>query len=264
MKKSTQMIVALTLALVLALGMTVPAFAKSNFNDTANHWAEDVIKKWGEFGVLDGYKGDFRPDDAITRAEAAAVISKTLGLNEKVANPFADLNSNAWYAQYILNCYAVGIISADAGKIAPDSTITGGEAVAMFKNAFGFAPAVDLTGNAKVSRAAFVSMIDSAVIQYIGKQGTYKMADGNGIILIAAQGHVGLEGKTSANIFVSPALRGKTVLFNKATVTGKITVYADDAYVVEYESDITEPTIYGKNTEHTDKITADIIGIYSF
>ncbi len=47
----------------------------AKFNDTAGHWAEKVIDELAAMGIAHGDEnGNFRPDDTITRAEAAALV----------------------------------------------------------------------------------------------------------------------------------------------------------------------------------------------
>ncbi len=48
---------------------------EAKFKDTAGHWAENVIDELAAMGIVHGDdNGNFRPDDAITRAEAAAMV----------------------------------------------------------------------------------------------------------------------------------------------------------------------------------------------
>lgn len=47
----------------------------AKFNDTEGHWAESVINELTEMGIAHGYEdGSFKPDENITRAEAAALV----------------------------------------------------------------------------------------------------------------------------------------------------------------------------------------------
>ena len=50
---------------VLAIAViAISSFSVSaaKFSDTGNHWAERVIDKWSEKGVIRGYDGKFSPD----------------------------------------------------------------------------------------------------------------------------------------------------------------------------------------------------------
>ena len=57
----------------------IPVLASSNYSDTAGHWAVKAIDRWSDYGVINGYQGQFRPNDPITRAEMAQVLYNLLG-----------------------------------------------------------------------------------------------------------------------------------------------------------------------------------------
>ena len=48
------------------------------FKDVTNeHWAAKVIEEFASKGIVNGYKdGTFRPDEPITRAEAATILMR--------------------------------------------------------------------------------------------------------------------------------------------------------------------------------------------
>lgn len=53
-------------------------------NDYASHWAKKEIQKVIDKGIMIGDgKGNFRPDDKVTRAELATVVSRLLNIIEK-------------------------------------------------------------------------------------------------------------------------------------------------------------------------------------
>ena len=52
---------------------------KSDFNDISGHWAEKEIRRAASLGWIKGYTdGSFKPDQNITRAEAASMINRML------------------------------------------------------------------------------------------------------------------------------------------------------------------------------------------
>ena len=48
------------------------------FKDVPNeHWAAKVIEEFANEGIVNGYEdGTFRPDEPITRAEAATILNR--------------------------------------------------------------------------------------------------------------------------------------------------------------------------------------------
>ncbi|AZN39276.1 X2-like carbohydrate binding domain-containing protein [Paenibacillus albus] len=86
-------------ALVSAL-MTGETKHGKGFADIAGSWAEQAILNVQGAGVMNGYEdGTFRPDKALTRAEAAAIINRALGLGPlygEVKLPWKDVPSTYW------------------------------------------------------------------------------------------------------------------------------------------------------------------------
>lgn len=77
----------------------------SNFTDLSGHWAKDEIERAATLGWITGYPdGTFRPENAITRAEAMTMINRVL---QRLPENESDLLSNmqtwpdnlssAWY-----------------------------------------------------------------------------------------------------------------------------------------------------------------------
>ena len=82
MIKRTLKAASLILALIMALSVSAMA---ASYSDTKGHWGEQAINEWSDYGVIQGSNGLFRPNDAITRAELAKILSFTLKLEEKAA-----------------------------------------------------------------------------------------------------------------------------------------------------------------------------------
>lgn len=252
----------LSLAMLCSLAMPTAFAADSRYIDTTDHWAETAIERWSDYGVVEGYGNAFNPDNSITRGQMATILSKTLGLTEEAENPFSDISADDWYAPYVLRCYKAGIMLGDNGKANPDAEITRQEAMTMFCRAFGIKAdeTADLTSfkdsgaiadwalpyvsalinggivsgvssdmvapAESMSRAALVTILDRAVVQYINTSGEYDLTNKDGIILVTA-GDTTLKGETKADILISQATDGKAVTFKDAAVTGEVTVQAD-------------------------------------
>lgn len=286
MKKMISKFLAMLLSMALLCGLCVPpaSAAESRYRDIQGHWAEDAIERWSGYGVVGGYDGAFAPDAPITRGQMAVILANALGLSEITENPFRDVPEDAWYAPYILRCYAAGIMAGDNGRANPEAVITRQEAMVMLSQALGVAPVENAelseftdrdqvavwaapfvaamvrsglmagVGNGRLAptgamtRAAVVTVVDSAVIQYICRPGSYDLTDGDGIILVAA-GNVTLSGKTAADILVTHAADGKTVTFDKAAVTGGITVQADNAEITAKSSKLPHILLTGAGSK---------------
>ena len=127
-------VLAIVLALVMALGMILPATAASRFTDVAGHWAESYIEKWADKGVINGYPdGSFRPDRYITRAEVAKVLALAYEMPLDIdAYDFTDVTDKDWYYAHVQACASYDVINGyPDGSFNPDGFISRSEAVKM-------------------------------------------------------------------------------------------------------------------------------------
>ncbi len=95
------------------LEFTTTAFTDVN-DETYNAAA---IQYCAEKGLIGGDgDGKFRPNDSITRQEAAKIIAEALELTETDSDLFTDDNLiHEWAEDYVYQCKAAGIFGGDAG-----------------------------------------------------------------------------------------------------------------------------------------------------
>ncbi len=84
---------------------------KTRFSDVGkNNFASGYIESAAEQGYLSGFPdGTFRPDQPVTRAEMAILLSKGFGLANSHNTSFSDVNGNVTGAQEIANIAGSGI-----------------------------------------------------------------------------------------------------------------------------------------------------------
>lgn len=91
-----------------------PASGAVAFKDVpANYWAKTYIEALASRNILAGFPdGTFKPNEPVTRAQFAAIITKAFTPNAKreVTN-FADVNRNFWAYQVIQSAYQGGFVS---------------------------------------------------------------------------------------------------------------------------------------------------------
>lgn len=79
------------------------------FNDVpTSHWAFSYVGEMTERGVVSGYpNGNFYPDNNVTRAEFARIMTSASGLpiSTPQTRDFSDVATDAWYAPYIHAAY---------------------------------------------------------------------------------------------------------------------------------------------------------------
>ncbi len=102
----------------------------------ASHWAYAVMQKAAATGVLSGYEdGSIRPDQPLTRGEAAALIDRVIwpGSSQKAtAAVFKDVPVSLWSAASINRLKEKGIVEgATATTFAPERSMTRAEMAAL-------------------------------------------------------------------------------------------------------------------------------------
>lgn len=143
-----------------------------NFKDIGGHWAENEIALAVKNGLMKGRSEEsFAPDEYITRAEAAVLITnlKCLELPE-YRNSFADVNQTEWYAKYVGAVFKDKIMSGSDGYFRPLEKLTREE---MFKLAV---LSGELTQSAKDFEFNDADKISPWAIEYA------KISVGSGII----------------------------------------------------------------------------------
>ncbi|WP_276354157.1 S-layer homology domain-containing protein [Cohnella caldifontis] len=125
MKKT--LFVLVILSLFAAVALPAASYAAPSFSDTKGHWAAKDIQTAIDRGYVSGYPdGTFKPNGAITRAEAAGMLSRITKLVPASASEaFADLEKH-WAKDQVRKLVALGFIDpADYPKgFEPNKPIT--------------------------------------------------------------------------------------------------------------------------------------------
>lgn len=288
-------LLALALTFALTATIAVPALAEDilsggttaapRFNDTQGHWAEEIIDRWGGYGVVQGdQNGSFNPDQPITRGSMATVMVNLLGLSEKPAeNPYGDLNGSEWYADAVLKCTAAGVMQGDGSNCNAGANITRQEATVMFARALGveadaspdlskFSDGGDVAAWAagavsamadrgiitgagdgrvqptqNIDRASTMAILDKAISTYIVSSGSYEAKD-SGITLVRTGG-VTISG-SAQDILIAPGAAGGTVTLDDVSVSGIITINADGV-TLSGTASVDEVVVNGDNCSVT-------------
>lgn len=111
---------------VVSIGLVAPfvgansAFAQTTFNDVqTNYWAQTFIQELAARDIIKGFPdGGFRPNEPVTRAQFAAMISKAMNKAPIRGNvSFVDVASDYWAASAIQKSYTTGFMSGYPGNV---------------------------------------------------------------------------------------------------------------------------------------------------
>lgn len=121
--------------------------------DIAGHWASENISRLVALGAISGYPdGTFRPDNNMTRAEFATVLTKVFQLAPQSGKVFTD-TAKHWAREYISAVVESGIASGyDEHTFGPDDLITREQMAVMTVRAIGLTPAAGETSFADRER----------------------------------------------------------------------------------------------------------------
>ncbi|MFC3799503.1 InlB B-repeat-containing protein [Cohnella sp. GCM10012308] len=112
-----------------------------SFNDVSeSNWASPAIKSLAAKQIVNGTTDtEFSPNRSVSRAEFAALLTRSLGLQSTGTNPFKDVKGDAWYAEAVTAVYEAGIVTGrDPQTFEPAKTITRQEAAVMLMRAYAF------------------------------------------------------------------------------------------------------------------------------
>lgn len=116
--------------------LTPPAVVNPNYNDASEiqnvefsdiegHFAQDYIKTLASEGMINGYEdGSFKPDNTITRAEFAKLVSVIFEITSQDVREYEDVTSDDWFKPYVDKLSGAGIVTGYDGKFSPYDNIT--------------------------------------------------------------------------------------------------------------------------------------------
>lgn len=134
-----------------------PVKISKSFADVKGHWAQEDISRLAGKAIVNPQAKNFRPNEAITRADITEMLVRALELNPYYANTasFTDVPKDHKAYGYIEGAYKAGIIKGSGGKFSPDKPITREETAIILVKALGEKAAkadkTDFKDNAKIS-----------------------------------------------------------------------------------------------------------------
>ena len=95
------------------------------FNDVEGHFAQEYVETLASEGMINGYEdGSFKPDNTITRAEFAKLVSVIFEITSQDVQEYEDVKSDDWFKPYVDKLSGAGIVTGYDGKFSPYANIT--------------------------------------------------------------------------------------------------------------------------------------------
>ncbi|MBD6616814.1 S-layer homology domain-containing protein [Komarekiella sp. 'clone 1'] len=146
---SALMALSITAGTIAPFITATPSFAQTTFYDvSSNYWAAQFIQELSGRGVIAGFPdGSFRPEQAVTRAQFAAMVNKAFQkAQQRQGINFADVPSNYWASSAIGQAYTIGFLSGYPGNLfRPNEAIPRQQVLVSLANGLGYTPSGDTT-----------------------------------------------------------------------------------------------------------------------
>lgn len=258
------------LALTLTASLTAPqagAAKADSLPELNGHWSQSAFQRWHGYGIVEGDDRGMRPDDAMMVSEFAALLSRTMGYTKQAENRYADLKGDEWYAPYILQLTAAGILEGDGVNCNADELMSRERATVLFARALGIRPSeapnlnsfvdgdsasewsagyidamakagiiqgVDndtLALGANITRASVVTVLDNAVAEYVTEEDAQITGDVDGILLVAADGVAVKEAQVTGSLLLAPKAGEAALTVEDSTLKSDLLVETGGAEV---------------------------------
>ncbi|WP_203247160.1 S-layer homology domain-containing protein [Sporosarcina beigongshangi] len=122
-------------------GTPTPKPTPALFSDIAGTNLKAYIEQAAAAGIVSGYKdGTFKPNENLTRSQAASIIVRALGMKTDQAAPFGDIANFSNQTKAEINAaYKYGIILGSGGNFRPNAAVTRVELAMMLERSYVFA-----------------------------------------------------------------------------------------------------------------------------
>ena len=241
-----------TIAMVLAGAMLLPsnAFAAdlSQYRDFPNDWSAKSLEQAIDDGLLNGSNGMIDAKGLLTRAQMAAIVSRSFGAAKTASlDDYRDVLPSAWYYSDMGKAVKMGAFQGANGLLNPDAPITREEAFTVLARAFaleggGSATLKDFVDGGTVSSWASESVAALVAGGYVnGANGMLNLknnitrAEFAKVITGMAASYVGAEGVSGKTVEGNMVVRESGASLSGMTINGDL-IIADSADKVSLDN----------------------------
>lgn len=238
--------------MVLAGAMLLPsnAFAAdlSQYKDFPNDWSAKSLEQAIDDGLLNGSNGMIDAKGLLTRAQMAAIVSRSFGAAKTASlDDYRDVLPSAWYYSDMGKAVKMGAFQGANGLLNPDAPITREEAFTVLARAFaleggGSATLKDFVDGGTVSSWASESVAALVAGGYVnGANGMLNLknnitrAEFAKVITGMAASYVGAEGVSGKTVEGNMIVRESGASLSGMTINGDL-IIADSADKVSLDN----------------------------
>jgi len=192
-----------TLCALAALTITAGTGAyAATFSDMPSGQMGLAIENAVNNGLIGGYEdGTVKPNEPITRAQMATIITRAFGTKDNADVSFGDVTDNAWYKDAVEKAVYMGAFKGDEkGNFNPENNITFQETYTVLARVFQYEPRkVIVKGEAKWIPA----VDDNALSAFADANSVADWAKDYAKALVANGGYTGINGKLQGTAQIS-------------------------------------------------------------
>ena len=113
------------LSALICFMMLFSICSAQTFSDMPDNWSTKALTSAVNNGLINGANGLIRPNDSLTRAEMAAIITRAFG-GETMADlsGFVDINEGDWFYAPMAKAVAMGAFTGDGEYLHPFEMIS--------------------------------------------------------------------------------------------------------------------------------------------
>jgi hypothetical protein len=225
------------------------ALAQTTFNDVpTGYWAQTFIQELASRDIIKGFPdGGFRPNDPVTRAQFAAMLSKAVKKAPMRGGvTFVDVDSSYWAASAIQTSYTTGFMSGYPGNVfEPTQNIPRVQVLVSLANGLNYSATqatetilqtyADASGIPNYARNSVAAATENRLVvnypnvQFLGPNQTATRAE------VAAFIYQSLVRSGQANAIASPYIVGQTT--PTPPVQNQVRIPAGNIIAVQYAKD---------------------------
>lgn len=212
-------------------------------------------------GLISGYDdGEVKPNEPITRAQMATIITRAFGTKDNAQSAFGDVTPDAWYKDAVEKAVFMGAFQGDEnGNFNPNKNITFQETYTVLARVFGYETRSQI--NMEGERRPVPYVDEKCLDKFSDKDSVAAWARNYAIALVSNAGYTGIDGKLQGNVAIS---RGQFAMvmdqlvslyidepgtYTQGFGTGAVVVRSGDVVIDGIETDRNIIVGYGVETK---------------
>lgn len=207
------------------------------FKDIGQAYYSDAMLKTFKAGIILGYNGELRPNDNVTREEAAVIIARAFGIEESSTDlNYMDASSvSDWAKGYVSALTEAGYLKGYNGYYYPGNKTTRAELITMMNNIVAAIYSIPGTYSGDIQGTVVVAS-DDVILEKMNIHGSLVIAEGVGageceIRDTTIDGSVIVRGGGSHSVKITGSSNVKKVVVNNKD--NEVRIYTDKGVVVQ-------------------------------